>query len=153
MATSKLPALIEITIDPDSLEASDAKAVRALLKEINALEKESNGAVRKKLFTKSISTKKGHKETSGFDKIRERLEEIEEQLPDRKRRYLKRKDWDDPTKSPRAEVNQSAKKLTPRVSEEHVELFAKAAECFPNKRDALERAVELLAAEAGIEIE
>ncbi|MBL4829522.1 MAG: hypothetical protein JKY55_06515 [Aliivibrio sp.] len=53
----------------------------------------------------------------------------------------------DPDKGPTASINRLAKQLSPRVYEEHRLLFNKCAEKFPNKREALERAIELLAQE------
>jgi hypothetical protein len=70
--------------------------------------------------------------------------------PKRERRYLKREDWADPDQAFNAEINQSAKKLTPRVSPDHLRAFEEAAAKFPDKRAALERALELLATETGV---
>ena len=67
----------------------------------------------------------------------------------KKRRYLKKENWADPEQSSQSEVNRSTKKLSPRVSESHASLFDQVAKTrFPNKREALEHAIELLAAEA-----
>lgn len=68
----------------------------------------------------------------------------------RPRRYLKRKDWADPDRRPDAEINKSTKKLSPRVSEDHLRAFNDACEHFPDKRAALEEAVRLLAESVGV---
>lgn len=70
--------------------------------------------------------------------------------PKRERRYTKREDWNDPTKERYSEVNISTKKLTPRVSQDHVRAFEEAAATFPDKRAALEHAIELLAKSSGV---
>lgn len=70
--------------------------------------------------------------------------------PKRERRYLKRDEWADPSKGPDAEINKSTKKITPRVSADHLRAFEEAAASFPDKRSALERALELLAKETGV---
>lgn len=71
-------------------------------------------------------------------------------LPGGKRVYRSQEDLDDPNAEPKAEVNLLTKKLTPRVSREHVDLFDKCANGFQNKRQALERAIELLARDCDV---
>lgn len=68
-----------------------------------------------------------------------------------KRIYRRKSDLPNPDLSPQSEDNLSSSKLTPRVSREHVELFNACAKQFSNKREALERAVELLAQESGVQ--
>ena len=65
--------------------------------------------------------------------------------------YRRREDWTDPKKSHRSEVNLLTKKLGPRVSEAHLSLFNKCADESESGRAALERAIELLAKDLGIE--
>ncbi len=57
----------------------------------------------------------------------------------------------DVNRKPTDEVNKLTKKLTPRVSDDHVKLFNKCVERSESGRKALERAVELLADELGLE--
>lgn len=65
-----------------------------------------------------------------------------------KRIYRKTKEHlKDATQSPRAATNRLTKQLSPRVYEKHRDLFNRCADKFPSKREALERAIELLAKE------
>nr|WP_319514364.1 hypothetical protein [uncultured Cohaesibacter sp.] len=68
-----------------------------------------------------------------------------------KRIYRKRDELPDPDVDARASVNRLAKQLSPRVYQEHVDLFNECAKGFPSKRHALERAIELLAIDMGVE--
>ena len=72
---------------------------------------------------------------------------------DGKRIYRRKEELFDPNSKPKDEINQLTSKLTPRVSRAHVGLFNACADEFPNKRAALERAVELLAQETGVKID
>lgn len=75
-------------------------------------------------------------------------------VEDREKRIYRRKDdLFDPSAKPTDEVNKLTSKLTPRVSRTHVDVFNVCADEFPNKRAALERAVELLAQETGVKID
>lgn len=65
-----------------------------------------------------------------------------------RRKYRKRHELPDPNATPRDEVNANTVKLSPRVSREHADRFNEFAFGFPTKREALERAIDLLAAEA-----
>jgi hypothetical protein len=79
--------------------------------------------------------------------LRKNKFEVTEDNPE-KRIYRKSKDQlADPESGPRASVNRLTKQLSPRVSEEHRDLFNECSEAFPNKREALERAIQLLAME------
>lgn len=63
-----------------------------------------------------------------------------------KRIYRNTKDQlKDASKGPRASSNRLTKQLSPRIYDEHRDLFNKCAVKFPSKREALERAIELLA--------
>lgn len=79
--------------------------------------------------------------------LRENKFDVAEDNPE-KRIYRKSKDQlADPARGPRASVNRLTKQLSPRVSEEHRDLFNECSEAFPSKRDALEHAIQLLAME------
>lgn len=67
-----------------------------------------------------------------------------------KRIYRKRQELPEPELDPKASANRLARQLSPRLYPEHIELFNECARSFPNKREALERAIELLADELGL---
>lgn len=86
--------------------------------------------------------------------LRDHLATREGFVKDREKRIYRRKaDLFDPSSKPTDEVNKLTSKLTPRVSRAHVGLFNACADEFPNKRAALERAVELLALETGVNVD
>lgn len=68
-----------------------------------------------------------------------------------KRIYRKRQELPEPELDPKASANRLARQLSPRLYPEHIELFNECARSFPNKREALERAIELLAAELNLD--
>jgi hypothetical protein len=68
-----------------------------------------------------------------------------------KRIYRRRKELPEPGLDPKASANRLARQLPPRVYQEHFELFNECARSFPSKREALQRAIELLAAELNLD--
>lgn len=71
----------------------------------------------------------------------------------KKRIYRRRADLPDRNQEPGAEVNKRQKKLGPRVSSAHLDMFQKASKNFRTAGAALEHAIELLAAEQGVPID
>ena len=69
----------------------------------------------------------------------------------RKRIYRRNEDLFDDTADPKAEVNRLTVRLSTRVSRAHKDVFNAAASRFPNKRAALERAIELLNEDLGLD--
>lgn len=88
--------------------------------------------------------RKGKAATS--DEINAALDKIGGlKLPGAKRIYRPEEVLLRPELGPKHEQNMPTAKLTPRVSRDHVEIFNTCAENFSSKREALERAIELLA--------
>jgi len=150
MVKKNLPARIEITITGKNATNETRARLTEILDLLQELSTSSKDTIGVETFSTSIISDKNSHSSLDTDKIKEKLQEIDEKLKDRERRYLKREDWKDPEKSEQAEVNKSATKIAARLSFDHKDLFERAASKFPSKRDALERAVELLAAEAEI---
>lgn len=96
----------------------------------------------------------GGEKSDIIKELKDHLATKEGFVEDRDKRIYRRKaDLFDPSAKPTDEVNKLSSKLTPRVSRAHVDLFNSCASEFPNKRAALERAVELLALETGVKID
>ena len=70
-----------------------------------------------------------------------------------KRIKRKRNELPDPSAGPKDEVNRLTKMLNIRISPEHVETFNRIASRYSTKRAAMEKAIKLLADEAGIDID
>lgn len=111
------------------------------------------GTTRIVLKLKALPKHKTGKEPSKSDIMEDVIKTItkhgfalDEETPE-KRIYRKRENWPDPEQEKNAEANQLTKKLTPRVSEVHADLFNRLANEFPSKRKALEAAIDLLAAQ------
>lgn len=68
-----------------------------------------------------------------------------------KRAYRRPNERPDPSQASNAEVNLLTKKIGSRVSIDHLELFNRCAEKAESGRQALEKAIELLADELGID--
>lgn len=82
------------------------------------------------------------------DEINSALEKLGGlEVPGAKRIYRPEEVLRRPELGPKHEQNMPTAKLTPRVSRDHVEMFNASAERFSSKREALERAIELLVLE------
>lgn len=79
--------------------------------------------------------------------LRKNKFEVTDDKPEKRAYRMKRDQLPDPKSSPVASVNRLTKQLSPRVSEDHRDLFNKCSEAFPSKREALEHAIQLLAME------
>ncbi|NQW09349.1 MAG: hypothetical protein HQ481_05625 [Alphaproteobacteria bacterium] len=107
-----------------------------------------------KLSPTKIGQKKGKSVT--IAEINKRIEYIGFELKKeegKKRIYRKAPDRPAPHLSPQAEDNLTSKKVSARVSENHLVTFEKIAKGFQSKRAALERAIDLLAKEQGQDFE
>jgi len=98
-------------------------------------------------------TKIGQKQeqSASIEQINEFLKDIGLVLSDEKRKriYRRSSDLPDPNRHPKDEVNRTTKMVGVRIDPERLERFNELAVHFSNKREALERAIELLESDIG----
>ncbi|MEO1192917.1 MAG: hypothetical protein AAFY02_14245 [Pseudomonadota bacterium] len=109
-----------------------------------------SGAVRKINATK-VGLKRG--KSVNIENINQYLIENDFEFDVAKRIYRRRQDLPNPDKGPKHSSNRMTRVVGTRISPEHMELFNRCAEKFDNKREALEHAIDLLAAEQGIDLD
>lgn len=126
------------------------ETLRELLEEGDASVVETEGKVIRRIHPTKIGQRRGKNDIIGeLNKFLRENDFVEDKT---KRIYRRKKDLFDPGADPKAEVNLLTSKLTPRVSRQHVAIFNACADHFDNKREALERAIELLAQETGVQL-
>lgn len=153
---SKKQNVVEIRISNAALDETFLEAVKALVEQLNSAEaNHSTDAKLEIVPSKPLGSEIGQKvkKSDIIKELKPFLDSEGDMREDGKRIYRRPEDLFDPSASPQDEVNKITSKLTPRVSREHAKLFNECSDHFKNKRAALERAVELLAAETGMRID
>lgn len=153
---SKKNNVVEIRIRNVALDETFLEAIKALVEQLNSAEASPSSDAKLEIVPSSTAHSGIGQNVQKSDIIKELkpfLDSEGDMREDGKRIYRRPADLFDPNSKPTDEVNKLTSKLTPRVSRAHVGLFNACADAFPNKRAALERAVELLAQETGVKID
>jgi len=148
--------VVEIRISDVALDETFLEAVRALVEQLNSASARKSTNAKLEIVPSNAEGGIIRQKVQKSDIIKELkpfLNSEGDMREDGKRIYRRAPDLFDPKAKPTDEVNKLTSKLTPRVSRAHIGLFNACADEFPNKRAALERAVELLAQETGVKID